>query len=86
MSTVPFGNAVVVMDKGSDIVNDSIFDAVCGVGAAASVTVIVTLDVPAAVAVPVIWPEAASMFKPAGRPMADHVYGVVPLVAVTGAL
>ena len=52
----------------------------------ASVTVRFTEFEPIAVGVPVIWPVVGLMLKPAGRPVADHAYGVVPPVAVTGAL
>jgi len=46
------------------------------------VTVSVTVKVPAAVGVPEIAPVVALIAKPAGRPVADHVYGVVPPLAV----
>jgi len=48
----------------------------------ASVTVPVTVKEPAAVGVPEIAPVVALIAKPAGRPVADHVYGVVPPLAV----
>jgi hypothetical protein len=51
-----------------------------------SFTVTFAVLVPAAVGVPVITPVLALIVSPAGRPVADHVYGVVPPVAVTGAL
>src|SRR5438874_11027055 len=48
----------------------------------ASVTVATTLYVPAVVGVPVIFP-VPSIDRPGGRPVADQVYGVTPLDAVT---
>ena len=41
---------------------------------------------PVAVGVPLICPLEALMLKPAGRPVADHVYGVVPPLALMVAL
>ncbi len=67
-------------------VNDRLFVAVCGAGNVASVTVTVTVLVPAAVGVPLICPVLALIAKPAGRPVALHVYGCVPPVAATAAL
>ena len=65
---------------------DSVFAAERCAGFVESVTVIVTVLDPAVVGVPVIAPLAASMLRPAGRPVADQVYGVVPPVAATVAL
>ena len=45
-----------------------------------------TVLTPVAVGVPLICPLAALMVKPAGRPVADHVYGVVPPLALMVAL
>src|SRR5690242_191094 len=42
----------------------------------------VTLKVPAVVGVPEIRPEVALIDRPVGSPVADHVYGGVPPVAV----
>src|SRR5436190_1351753 len=55
------------------------------VGVVASVTVTVTLPLLAAVGVPVIWPVTGSKVRPAGNPVADQTYGVVPPIAATGA-
>ena len=46
-----------------------------------SVTVTVTENVPDAVGVPDMTPLAALIVKPAGNPVADHAYGVVPPMA-----
>ena len=51
-----------------------------------SVAVIVTVLVPRVVAVPVIAPVDAWSVRPAGRPVANQVYGVVPPVAASVAL
>nr|WP_239177802.1 hypothetical protein [Actinoplanes octamycinicus] len=48
-----------------------------------SVAVTVALVDPAAIGVPVTTPVCASMANPAGRPEADHVYGLAPPVAPT---
>ena len=52
-----------------------------GVAGVASVTVIVIGNVPAVVGVPETVP-VASRVSPAGSPVADHVYGMVPPDAV----
>ena len=65
---------------------DRLLVAVRCVGLVESVTVIETVLAPAAVGVPVIAPVDGSMLSPAGRPVADHVYGVVPPLALTVAL
>jgi len=39
--------------------------------------------VPAVVGVPLITPVLLLIVKPAGKPVADHVYGVVPPFATT---
>ncbi len=51
-----------------------------------SFTVTFAVLVPEAVGVPLMTPVEALIVSPAGRPVADQVYGVVPPVAVTGAL
>lgn len=86
--TVPLGNdaVVIVSSAGAPIVKLSVFDAVCGVGDDESVTVTVTVLVPAAVGVPVICPVLGLIVKFAGKPAALQVYGVVPPVAATAAL
>jgi hypothetical protein len=48
-------------------------------------TVTVMLLVPDAVGLPEIWPEEALIVRPAGNPVADQAYGVVPPLAATGA-
>lgn len=60
--------------------------AVCGVGVPESVTVTFTVLVPAAVGIPVICPVLALMLSPAGNPVADQLYGVMPPSAATVAL
>jgi len=67
-------------------VNDRLFVAVRGVGSVESVTVTVTVLVPAAVGVPVICPVLALIVSPAGNPAAPHVYGVAPPTAASAAL
>jgi len=66
------------------IVMDKAAVAVCAVGVAESVTLAVNGEEPAVVGVPEIVPFAALRFKPAGSvpELMDHVYGVVPPVAV----
>ena len=49
-------------------------------------TVTVTGNVPLEPGVPVIVPEVVLMVNSDGSPVADHVNGVVPPVATTGAL
>ncbi len=66
--------------------SDRFLVAVRCAGAVESVTVIDTVLVPAVVGVPLIAPVDASMVNPAGRPVADQVYGVVPPLALTVAL
>ena len=65
---------------------ENVLDALCGVGDVESVTVTVTVLVPAAVGVPVICPELALIVSPAGNPAAPHVYGVAPPAAATVAV
>jgi hypothetical protein len=48
------------------------------------VTVIVGEDDPVALGVPEITPVLALIDKPAGRPLAVQLYGVVPAPAVIG--
>jgi hypothetical protein len=62
----------VVIDIPAAIVIDNGFETLRCVGLVASVTVTVTLLVPGAVGFPAIVPEAASMAKPAGNPVADQ--------------
>ena len=49
-------------------------------------TVTVAVVVPAVVGVPETTPAAGSIVNPAGSPVADHVNGAAPPVAVTGPL
>ncbi len=67
-------------------VSDRFLVAVRCAGVVESVTVIDTVLVPAVVGFPLMAPLAASIVRPAGRPVADHVYGVVPPLALTVAL
>jgi hypothetical protein len=60
--------------------------AVWAVGLVESVTVTVTVRVPAALGVPTICPVFALIERPAGRLLADHVYGEFPPFAFIGAL
>jgi hypothetical protein len=50
----------------------------CGVGLVASLTVTLTVKVPAAPGVPVMAPELALMVSAEGRPVADQLKGVFP--------
>ena len=51
------------------------------IAALASLTCALTLNEPAVVGVPVIWPVEEFRVNPAGSPNALHVYGGVPPVA-----
>ena len=82
----PLGNDAVVMPIGATMVSDRLLVPVRCAGLVASVTVTTTVLVPAVFDVPLIAPLAGSMLRPEGRPVADHVYGVVPPVAATVAL
>jgi hypothetical protein len=82
----PPGRDAVVMAIGATIVSDRFLVAVKCVGFVESVTVTATVLVPAVVGLPVMAPLEASMLNPAGSPVADQVYGVVPPLALTGAL
>lgn len=61
------------MDSGTSMVNENVFEAVCGVGEPESVTVTVTETVPAAAGVPVICPVLGLISKPDGSPVADQL-------------
>ena len=68
----------MLIDKPVPMVMESeVAVAVRWVGLVESVTVIVGVLVPAAVGVPEMAPEEL-MLRPAGRPVADQVYGAVP--------
>jgi hypothetical protein len=73
---------VVVIANGATIVMERLAEAVCW-GLVESFTVTFAVLVPAAVGVPLITPVLALIVSPAGRPVADHVYGVVPPEAST---
>lgn len=83
---VKFDGVSVAPMRAELTVNDSVLVAVRGVGKVASVTVTVTVLVPAAVGVPVICPVFGLIVRFAGKPVALHVYGVVPPTAATVAL
>jgi hypothetical protein len=82
----PLGRDEVVIARAAPIVKESVLDTLRCVGVVASVTVTVTLLVPAVVGLPEIWPDEAFIVSPAGNPLADQAYGVVPPAAVTEAL
>src|ERR1035437_5644098 len=76
---------VVVIANGATIVMERLAEAVCW-GLPASFTVTFAMLVAAAVGVPLITPVLALIVSPAGRPVADPVYGVVPPLAARVAL
>src|SRR4051812_8914775 len=76
-------NELVVIVSGATTAMVSVFVAVRRVGLVESVTVIVTVLVPSVVGVPVIAPVEALSARPAGRPIADQVYGAFPPVAAS---
>jgi hypothetical protein len=78
--------AGTMMLPGVTTVSVNGFIAVSAVGVVESLTISVTLFGPAVVGVPVIAPVALEIDSPAGRPVAEKVYGVTPPVAVTGVL
>jgi len=82
--TLALGSVAVVIVKTGFTVRVKVFDAVKWVGAVASVTVTVTELVPAT-GVPEIVPVPELMLSSAGKPVADHTYGVTPPVAASGA-
>ena len=69
------GSLVVVIVNASSTTTLTVF---ATVRADASVNVTTTDNDPAVVGVPLISPLVESRLSPAGRPVADHVYGVVP--------
>ena len=79
----PPATGLTVAGVGALIVIDRVTVKVRRVGAVESVTVMDALVVPSTVGVPEIIPVDAAMVKPAGRPVAAHVYGEVPPVATT---
>ena len=82
---VPLGSVVVEIVTGAGAVTTRVNDAVAvSAGLELSVTVRDTLEVPAAVGVPVMdWPVT---LNPAGNPVAVHAYGAVPPLAVSAAV
>jgi hypothetical protein len=78
--TVQFGTELGERIDGWALICNEIED-VLAVAPAASVTVMVTVAEPLADGVPEITPPLV-IDMPAGRPLADHVYGAVPPVAV----
>ena len=81
--TTPLGSDAVVIARTGAIVNENCLEAVRFVGVVESVTVMLTVNVPLEAGVPVITPEVELMANGDGRPVADHVNGVVPPVATT---
>ena len=81
MPTVPFGSKLVRLNDGGVITIVSLALTFCA-GLPASVTLTVTGELPAVVGVPLTVHPVSD--KPAGRVPAliEHVYGVVPPVAV----
>jgi hypothetical protein len=73
--TNPAGSDAVVMVRAETMVIVNVFEAVC-CGAELSVTVTFNVYVPAVANVPEIVPPVKVI--PAGRPLMDHVYGVIP--------
>ena len=86
MFTTPDGSEDVVMVSCPTIVSEKLLLAVRWFGLVESVTVIFTVLVAAEFVVPLMAPLDGSILRPAGNPVADHVYGVVPPVAATVAL
>jgi hypothetical protein len=79
--TVPAGSAAGPLTDGGGLkLTEKMRVAVAP---AVSVAVIVIENSPDAVGVPEMTPVAALIARPAGRPLADHAYGAVPLDAVT---
>jgi hypothetical protein len=81
---MPLARALVEMESGATIWSTKLEDAVCGMGAAESVTCTLKFAVPAGpVGVPVIAPEDAFKLRPAGSepPVMLQVYVPVPPLA-----
>jgi hypothetical protein len=79
----PAGKDAVVIVRAGVIVSDRLRVALALVGLVESVTVTFTVLVPAAVGVPPIAPVAVLSVTPAGKPVADQVYGALPPVAAS---
>jgi hypothetical protein len=85
--TVPDANGdAVVMERGETMVIDRLaFAVICEL--LESFTVMVAILVPVdPVGRPLITPVEELIVSPAGKPVADHVYGPVPPVAATVAV
>ena len=82
---VPAGSELVVMVSAEAMDKVKVADAVF-FGVLLSLTVTVTLPEKGVVGVPVMAPVEALMVSVPGRPLADHVYGVVPFTALRVAL
>src|SRR5690242_17978089 len=78
----PPGNAEVFMANAGPMFNVKLLLTERCVGLVESVTVTCTGKDPAAVGMPEITPAAAASVSPLGKPVALHVYGVVPPAAV----
>ena len=76
-SPVPWISAIVNSSGSALTVMSNWTESVAAVGVAESVTVAVTVDVPAVVGVPPITPSLVSE-RPAGRPVMSQLYGEVP--------
>src|SRR5436190_877182 len=87
--TTPVGRALLVIVKpGLIVIVSPVVDAVWCVGLVESVAVMVTATGPpvAVVGVPLITPVPVLIDRPAGRPVAEYVYGAVPPLAVSDAV
>ena len=84
--TTAFVNDVVEMATGATTTIVRLLVAVIAVGVVESVTVTDTVLLPAAVGVPVMAPVDAFTVRPAGSPVAAHLYGELPPVAPREAL
>jgi hypothetical protein len=80
--TLAAGSVAVVIVKAGFTVRVNVFEPIKWVGVVESVAVTVTELVPAT-GVPEITPVVELMLSSAGKPLADHVYGVTPPVAET---
>src|SRR6266568_4584583 len=84
MVSIPLCSAVVVIASGGLMTSVNVLLEVSG-GVELSVTVMVTLLVPAVVGVPLIWPDAALMRTLSGSPTAEKVRGAFPPATLMGA-
>lgn len=81
----PEREAVVIASAGGAIARLRVAFEPRTVGVVESVTVTVSVKLPATLGVPVIWPVGLRA-SPAGNPVAVKVYGVVPPIAANVAL